>query len=211
MLNSIKKSLRPSIKEEEKVKKVAGELIERISKLVNAEVMLAGSIAKGTWIKGSHDIDIFVLFDRSEKDIDKKLISALSKEFKFDVVHGSRDYAKFIYKGFEVEVVPLYKLNSADEAENSIDASQFHIKYVKEHLDSKLADEVRLLKQFLKANGLDICNILFTLTTAFSTMWNFRPDSFTSFSSIFLRSDPCVAGTNITLESPPFLYLMSSS
>ncbi len=154
MIEKIKKKLRPTKAEEKKVKRVAEELIDKISKLVDAEVVLAGSIAKGTWVSKSHDIDIFVLFDKNVEEIDKKLISSLKKAFKFEVVHGSRDYAKFKYKGFDVEVIPLYKLSSAEEAENSIDASQFHIDYIRKHINEKLADEIRVFKQFLKANGV---------------------------------------------------------
>ncbi len=154
MLKKIKNKLKPTKSEEKKVREIANELISQISSLVDAEVVLAGSIAKGTWVSKSHDIDIFVLFNKSTSEIDKKLISALKKKFDFEVIHGSRDYAKFNYKGFEVEVIPLYKLDNAEEAINSIDASQFHINYVKAHITPKLADEIRLLKQFLKANNL---------------------------------------------------------
>ena len=153
MLEEIIKKLKPSKIEEKKVNEISSEMIKKIERRLNAEVMLAGSIAKGTWIRGNHDIDIFVLFPKNEKQIDKKLISSM-KEYKKNVVHGSRDYLRFYYRGYKIEIVPLYKLSTPFEAKNSIDASQFHVKYIKEHINSKIADQVRLLKMFMKASGV---------------------------------------------------------
>ena len=153
MLEEIIKRLRPSKKEEREVNEISIEIIQKIKRRLNVEVMLAGSIAKGTWIRGSHDIDIFVLFPKGEKDIDKKLINSM-KEYKNNVVHGSRDYLRFFYKGYKIEIVPLYKLSTPFEAKNSVDASQFHVKYVKEHINNKIADQIRLLKMFMKASGV---------------------------------------------------------
>ena len=153
MLNEIIKKLRPSKEEVKKVNEISNEIIQKIKKRLNVEVMLAGSIAKNTWIHNNHDIDIFVLFPKDEKEIDKKLIHAM-KEYKNNVVHGSRDYLRFYYKGYKVEIVPLYKLSSPFEAKNSVDASQFHVKYIKEHINKKIADQIRLLKMFMKSSGV---------------------------------------------------------
>src|SRR3989338_2903555 len=63
---------------------------------IDAEVVLGGSVAKGTFLK-DYDLDVFVRF-RNKVDVD-----ALQKSLKslFKVVsriHGSRDYFHLIYK-----------------------------------------------------------------------------------------------------------------
>ena len=151
MLNEVLKKIKPSKDEVKRVGRISNEILEIVKEKTRREVMLAGSVAKGTWIKGNHDIDIFVLFNKDEKDIDKKLIGSL-RFLNGRIIHGSRDYLKLNYKGFEVEIVPLYKLSSPDEAKNSADASQFHVDYIKSKINSKIADQIRILKMFLKSS-----------------------------------------------------------
>ncbi len=151
MLSEILKKIKPTKEEVKKINEISEEIVGIVREKTNREVMLAGSIAKGTWIRGDHDIDIFVLFDKGEENIDKKLIKYL-KSLRGKVIHGSRDYLRLNYKGFEVEIVPLYKLSSPDEAKNSADASQFHVEYIREKMNSRIADQVRLLKMFMKAS-----------------------------------------------------------
>ncbi|HDQ59728.1 MAG TPA: CCA tRNA nucleotidyltransferase, partial [Candidatus Woesearchaeota archaeon] len=121
----------------------------------NAEVVVGGSVAKGTWIKGSHDLDFFVRFDiKHEKTMEKLLKRAVNSIFKkSEVLHGSRDYLKTRYRGYYIEIVPTLKIEDPSYAKNSMDASPFHSDYVKSKISKnpRLADEIRLLKAFSKA------------------------------------------------------------
>jgi len=124
---------------------------------LNAEAAAGGSIAKGTFLKGDHDVDLFVKFSKeylSEKLADH-LEKALSK-FKFSRVHGSRDYFQIKSKNFVFEIIPVYNVSFAHEIVNITDASPLHVKWVKSQFEKKpeLADQIRLVKAFCKAQGV---------------------------------------------------------
>jgi len=122
------------------------------------EVVSGGSTAKGTFLKGNFDIDVFVRF-KDTGDISlmlEKILTDISGELNVAVekVHGSRDYFQFEYKGFFFEIVPVKFINSLDEMENVTDMSPLHVFWVKKKLTDKLSGDVRLAKQFCKACGV---------------------------------------------------------
>lgn len=116
-----------------------------------ARAMLGGSTAKGTNLKGDHDIDVFVRF----KDVYKESLSDLLEKVlpNADRVHGSRDYFHIKKHGLLFEIVPVLAITSANQAKNTTDASPLHVAYILSHLrkNPKLAGEIRLAKQFCKA------------------------------------------------------------
>ena len=162
----LKKVLRkavPSKAEKEKVNSIINlskSILEKQlrKQKVKAEVFVGGSIAKGTWLKGQYDIDLFVRFDGyKDEEIGKILTKVVKKSFRNCVVlHGSRDYCKVNFRGFEIEFIPVLKIKSPNDAKNSMDASLFHVDYVKKKILSnpRLADEIRLFKLFAKAQGV---------------------------------------------------------
>ncbi|MBT3985245.1 CCA tRNA nucleotidyltransferase [archaeon] len=145
--------IKPTPKEERELKKVFSEIKSKI-KIKDTKIIMGGSTAKGTYLKNNHDIDIYVRF--GEKKYAGLNISAmLKKKLKFEglrVLHGSRDYFQFEYKGFDIEVVPLIEIKNAKDAHNITDISPLHVKWVKKH--KNLTDEIRLVKAFCKSNGL---------------------------------------------------------
>ena len=63
----ILKEIKPKESEIKKVHEIAKDAISYINKIakeedINVEAKLVGSIAKGTWLSGSSDIDIFINF-----------------------------------------------------------------------------------------------------------------------------------------------------
>ena len=130
-------------------------------KLKEGRAVLGGSIAKGTWLKGDYDVDVFVLFNKEYKDknismiLEKKLKSL--KPIKISGVRkikGSRDYFQIRQDPYTFEVVPILNINRASSAENITDVSPLHTKWVKKNSDKKLLNEIRLTKAFCKANKL---------------------------------------------------------
>src|SRR3989338_5768401 len=99
VLNGIDFSV-PKIEYEEierQTKEIVGDLEKQIKKLnLRAEVFLGGSYAKKTLTKSEeYDIDIFVRFDKGQKDIDKllkKICDPILKDYNKNKIHGSRDY-----------------------------------------------------------------------------------------------------------------------
>lgn len=157
-MNSILQKIKPSTAEEQKFYKTSSQIINKLNKnLTNAKAILGGSGAKGTWLSGSHDIDIFVQFKyKKEKSnqLSDILEKVLKKNFK-DItrVHGSRDYFKTKINNFNIEIVPVLEISEPKKATNITDVSPFHSLWVNKY-PKKIKDEIRLAKQFCKANGL---------------------------------------------------------
>lgn len=127
---------------------------------VDAKAVVAGSIAKETFLKGDHDVDVFVRFnyDRyKDKDISKILKQALSKaDIEAELVHGSRDYYQ-IKRLLNYELVPVLDITDPEKAVNVMDMSPLHVTWVKEKqkkLKKRFNDDIRIAKQFCKAQGV---------------------------------------------------------
>lgn len=124
---------------------------------ISAEVIIGGSIGKDTWLKNTHDIDFFIKFDPKYEELKiGELLGYVVKSVfpNVKVAHGSRDYYQLQYKGYDFEFVPVLNLQNPEQAKNSMDASPFHVKYVKNHSRiNDIGNEIRLLKSFAKAQG----------------------------------------------------------
>lgn len=121
-----------------------------------ADVVLGGSVAKNTALRGSHDVDLFVRFDPSFVSQEKVSLSDLLEQVVppgAKRVHGSRDYFVWKHKGFTFEIVPVLRVSHWREAQNVTDLSPLHVAYVKGHLEKRpfLADEIRLAKRWCQA------------------------------------------------------------
>jgi tRNA nucleotidyltransferase (CCA-adding enzyme) len=117
------------------------------------QMVPGGSFAKGTFINGSHDIDVFIRFPIGTTDA--TMVATLKRAFpRGAVLHGSREYLQVTRGGFVFELVPVLAIDKWQEAQNSMDMSPFHITYVQLHMNPQLQDDARLAKQFTKAAGV---------------------------------------------------------
>lgn len=135
-------------------------LIEDSAKSHNydLEVVAGGSTAKGTFLKGNFDIDVFVRF-KTLGDIStflERILIDVSDDLtvSFEKIHGSRDYFQFTYNDFFFEIVPVKFIDKLSDMENVTDMSPLHVFWVKKHLSEKLAADIRLAKQFCKSCGV---------------------------------------------------------
>jgi tRNA nucleotidyltransferase (CCA-adding enzyme) len=152
-MKSVLSKIKPSPKEERKLRKIFNEIKSKI-KLKDVKIIMGGSTAKGTFLKNSHDVDIYVRFPE-KKYAGLNISEMLENKLKFKgmrKVHGSRDYFQFQYEGYDIEIIPLIEIKKADNAHNITDISPLHVKWVRKH--KQLTDEVRLVKAFCKANGV---------------------------------------------------------
>jgi len=151
----------PEPEERERLRAVAGELAERAREAiadlpVDADVVQVGSTARGTWVSGDRDIDLFVRFDA---DLDR----AQLEEYGLAVGHavlpdGHEEYAehpyvKGTYEGFDVDLVPCHDVETAAELVSAVDRTPFHDAYLSARLNEELAADVVLAKAFLKGIG----------------------------------------------------------
>lgn len=130
-------------------------------KNIYAEAVLGGSAAKGTFLKGEFDCDVFVKFSQEYRQGQKNLsdllepvIKAVAK--KYQRVHGSRDYFQMSRDSIEYEIVPVLEIKHPDEALNVTDSSPLHVDWILKKIKKTpgLTDEILLTKIFLKAQGL---------------------------------------------------------
>ncbi|MEM4713932.1 MAG: CCA tRNA nucleotidyltransferase [Candidatus Nanoarchaeia archaeon] len=162
ILRSAKKICIPSKRETKKIQKLVKEIKNKFDKkeLLNKKIKIAlgGSVAKGTWLPKLSDIDFFVKFDyevyaQRSAEISELANKILKKIWNTTKLKGSRDYFLVKYKGLELEFVPVLEIKKAEEAKNLTDFSPLHVEFVKKH-SSKIKNEIRLLKQFMKSNNV---------------------------------------------------------
>jgi len=162
VLASVRERVEPGPEERRQLRDVAGTVIERAESAINArdlaaDVMLVGSTARGTWVAGDRDIDVFVRFP---PDTDRETLEERGLEIGHAVLpDGHEEYAEHPYvvgevDGYDVDLVPCYAVAEATEIQSAVDRTPFHTRYLEARLDDDLAAEVRLCKAFLKGIGV---------------------------------------------------------
>ncbi len=154
-IEALKKDLKKEIEKhrsevEEMMVFLKKEFERRIEeKEIDAEVFLGGSTAKDTWVPDKIEFDVFIRIKNPE---DLQKFYSICPEG--EIMMGSRDYFRFKYKKFWVEVVPIKYIEHPEEAENITDLSPFHVDFVRSRTDEDMRMDIRLLKLFLKAKGI---------------------------------------------------------
>lgn len=148
--------IKPTAAEDRKVLAVAEELSKKVvstSRKIKAHVepMLVGSVAKGTHLKGP-DIDLFMLFPESTA-VEELRNAGL--EIGRKIIGGREHYAQHPYvrgdfRGFQVDLVPAFRIRDTRKKLSAVDRTPFHTEFVRKNLEKGLADQVRLLKRFMK-------------------------------------------------------------
>ncbi|MAG91503.1 hypothetical protein CMO83_02405 [Candidatus Woesearchaeota archaeon] len=163
-MKSIKSILEQAIQDIQPDKNYEKEIFNNLNLIIkkinknqkNIRAILGGSGAKGTWLR-TFDADIFVLFDyRKFNDKSDKLSDylerILKKKFRIIRLHGSRDYFQIKQHGYTFEIVPILRIQKAEQAKNITDVSPLHSNWVKKH--KKLVNEIKLTKQFCQAQNV---------------------------------------------------------
>ncbi|GAA0306637.1 CCA tRNA nucleotidyltransferase [Halarchaeum salinum] len=161
VLRAVRKRVDPTPTERERLRTVAQRLVERAEATIDerdldADVVRVGSTARGTWVRGDRDIDVFVRFPPSlERDELETHGLAIGNAVLPD---GHEEYAEHPYvkggfEGYDVDLVPCYAVESARDIRSAVDRTPFHTEYLEARLDDDLAADVRLCKQFLKGIG----------------------------------------------------------
>lgn len=158
IIEEVLKKIKPSEEEERKLREIVNELEEKIKKWLpsEAELMLVGSVAKGTYLKNSLDVDFFILFPRDyEKKEMEEIVVEIGKKIldKHRIQYAEHPYIRGFYKHYQVDIVPCYKIKRIEEMKSAVDRTPFHTQFVKNSMNEKMKDETRLLKQFLKGIG----------------------------------------------------------
>lgn len=163
VLEQARKISIPTRQEEEKIEALAKSLLDLVKKEIVkypevSSVELGGSFAKGTWLKGKLDLDIFV---KMKKETNEKQFEEIGREIGFKsmkkfgpyVRYSEHPYVEAVVQCTKVNVVPCYDVEIG-QWKSAADRSSFHTKFILEKLDAEKKNEVRLLKKFLRGIGI---------------------------------------------------------
>jgi tRNA nucleotidyltransferase (CCA-adding enzyme) len=162
VVEQVHERIDPDEEERTRLREIATTLTERAEAAAtelcaDADVIQVGSTARNTWISGDRDIDVFVRFP---PDLERETLERYGLEVGHATLpDGHEEYAEHPYvkgevEGFDVDVVPCFRLESATEIRSAVDRTPFHTQYLEARLDDDLADDVRIAKQFLKGIGV---------------------------------------------------------
>ena len=153
----------PTKSEASKLTKVAQEtkrLVEsRVASLDEVvDVVFGGSFAKGTWLRGDADIDIFVKIEPSVslerfEVLGKSIGQEALKKHKPKLRYSDHPYVEAFVRSIRVNVVPCYKVEQG-KWQSAADRSPFHTEYISSNFDDEKRMQARLLKKFFKGVGI---------------------------------------------------------
>lgn len=163
--SAILKKIKPTADERTLLSTVADELINKVNSTAveqnvpGVSAQLVGSAARGTWISGTHDLDIFITFpeDASREELEEFGLS-IAREIALDADKSEERYAEhpyinMRYRNFDVDLVPCFRVSSADSIKSAVDRTPFHNEFIKQNI-SGLENDVLLLKQFMRGGGV---------------------------------------------------------
>lgn len=151
----------PSKSEVQRLERVASKinslLEEEFGKSeVKPEISLGGSYAKDTWLKGSADIDYFLLFpsDYPREKLEGEAIESCKnavKKYRIEMRFAEHPYVEAFVENVRVNLVPCYKVEKGNW-KSAADRSPYHTQYIRSKLTEELKLEARLLKKFVKSS-----------------------------------------------------------
>ncbi|MEN6609917.1 MAG: CCA tRNA nucleotidyltransferase [Methanoregulaceae archaeon] len=152
--------IRPTPGEREQIHNLGDRLIAAVNASGIAQGMLVGSIARGTWIRGDLDLDVFLLFPPdTAREVLEKRGTALGREIAAGFGGTAQEkYAEHPYinasiEGVDVDLVPCYHIADAAHIQSAVDRTPFHTRFLLGRIDG-FTDDVLLFKQFAKACGV---------------------------------------------------------
>lgn len=163
--HSVLEKIKPTETEKKKLLEIQEELAAEVKAAADklgvsaVLVKMVGSAARGTWLSGTHDIDVFISFP---EEILRKELETLGMAIAGEVAklaehaedrHAEHPYLNIVFKGFDVDLVPCFRVASASHIKSAVDRTPFHNDFVKARING-CEDEVLLLKQFMRGCGV---------------------------------------------------------
>jgi tRNA nucleotidyltransferase (CCA-adding enzyme) len=164
---TVDERVRPDATERARMDRAVEALRERVTEAIaeagvppdvadDVDVIQVGSTARGTWLSGDRDIDLFVRFPT---DLDRAELERYGLAIGRTVLPDSHEeyaehpYVRGAYDGFDVDLVPCYDVDSAADIRSAVDRTPFHNRYLAARIGADLARDVRVFKRFLKGIG----------------------------------------------------------
>ncbi len=124
---------------------------------LDGKVQIEGSIAKDTWLSGEKDIDIFILLpEEYGREAFIRVLEAAKRVSggNYLEAYAEHPYLEAYIDGFTLNFVPCFRVKDASKAKSSVDRTPFHTVYVKNRLNERAKNEIRLLKAFMHGIGV---------------------------------------------------------
>lgn len=165
IFDKILKDIKPSNIENKSIISSINTVTSLLKKIVpkDVEIMVTGSVSRGTNLKGNSDVDIFLLFKtgttkESLTKLGLKYGKALvqSKSDRYEIKYAEHPYVRVYLNalGIKADIVPALKIQNAEQIATAVDRTPLHTQFINEKLTPKQKDEVRLLKYFLRSHGI---------------------------------------------------------
>src|SRR5213594_4720564 len=158
--DAILRKILPSPEEDRRIQGVVRDVMRILetklrSKGWEAKPFLAGSVAKGTHLTGT-EIDVFVAFppDLPRADLEERGLALGTILEKGTHRYAEHPYTRGWYGGFEVEIVPCYRITDATQRMSAVDRTPLHVDYVLGHVKEGQQNDVRLLKAWAEGIGV---------------------------------------------------------
>lgn len=155
ILREVLKISTPSNEEVTMAKLAEKILRERLDTLC-VDYVFVGSYARNTWLRGNLEIDVFIYFpkDLKKEELEQRIVEIGRKVLdEIELRYAEHPYVYGKIGNVSVDLVPCYKVDSAEEIISAVDRTPFHHEWLKERVKGK-EGEIRILKQFLKANNI---------------------------------------------------------
>lgn len=163
VLEKAAKLVTPTQSEESKLEKLVRQIEGKIEDSVRSEdprpkVNLGGSYARGTWLKGNHDVDFFLAYptDFPRDKLETIAIQSAKRAMtghELNTRYAEHPYVESFIRGVRINIVPCYDVLPG-EWKSAADRSPYHTQYIRSRLDDNLRLQARLLKRFAKTRGV---------------------------------------------------------
>jgi tRNA nucleotidyltransferase (CCA-adding enzyme) len=154
--------IKPTDPEKTRVELLSNSMISFINHTamkegIDTHAMLVGSVAKGTWLSGRADIDIFLHFPL-ETPIESLKKNGLNLGYECikkmggisEERYASHPYVTGRINGYNVDFVPCYSIENAEQLKSAVDRTILHTHYIQKHLKEEQINQVLLLKTFME-------------------------------------------------------------
>jgi len=164
VLDKARKEVTPTAQEKKAFEKVISKAVAVTMEVIKPPGLgytLAGSFIRDTWMPDKKEFEIFIMFpentsrEKLEKqglEVGKQIVDKLNG--RYVVAYAEHPYIRATTEGFDIDIVPCYRLKSAKKIKSAVDRTPFHNRWIEKYFPKGLSGEVRLFKQFTKTLGV---------------------------------------------------------